>query len=85
MMTRAFDIGARDEVRFGLYADGASAIGTWRDAGDIMPLGMARMDAANDIFADIEAADRFAVGAEGQRLLVMPVTAGVRDLIAGCR
>lgn len=85
MMTRAFDIGARDEVRFGLYADGASAIGTWRDAGDIMPLGMARMDATNDIFAGIAAAERFAVAAEGQRLLVMPVTDGVRDLIAGCR
>ncbi|WP_156807886.1 hypothetical protein [Henriciella marina] len=85
IMTRSFDIGARDEVQLGLHAGGASAIDTWRDAGDVMPIGMARMDAGNDIFADMEVSDRFAVAAEGERLLVLPVTDGVRGLIASCR
>jgi hypothetical protein len=49
-----------------------------------MPLGMATLPASSDIFDAIREADRFAVGAAGEHLLVLPVTEGLRQILAAC-
>ena len=85
MMTRSIHLEPGQEtLPLGLYTETESAEGDWRDAGDVMPLGMATLPASSDIFDAIREADRFAVGAAGEPLLVLPVTEGLRQILAAC-
>ena len=85
MMTRSIHLEPGQEtLPLGLYTETESAEGDWRDAGDVMPLGMATLPASSDIFDAIREADRFAVGAAGEHLLVLPVTEGLRQILAAC-
>lgn len=84
-MTRSIHLEPGQEtLPLGLYTETESAEGDWRDAGDVMPLGMATLPASSDIFDAIREADRFAVGAAGEHLLVLPVTEGLRQILAAC-
>lgn len=84
-MTRSLPLEPGETVRLGLYTDDASATGTWQEAGDVMPIAEASLDAGSDVFASMLEAGQFAVAAEGHAMLVMPVTDGVRDTIRACR
>lgn len=85
MMTRSIHLEPGQEtLPLGLYTDTETAAGDWRDAGDVMPLGMATLPASSGIFDAIREADRFAVGAAGEHLLVLPVTEGLRQILAAC-
>lgn len=83
-MTRSIDLTGNRQARLGVFTDEDEASGYWRDAGDVMPIAIARLPSDASIFGDIVSSERFAVAAEGHALLVMPVSEGVRAVIDEC-
>ncbi len=83
-MTRSIDLTGNRQARLGVFTDEDEARGYWRDAGDVMPIAIARLPSDASIFGDIVSSERFAVAAEGHALLVMPVSEGVRAVIDEC-
>ncbi|QYI99475.1 hypothetical protein KUV46_08905 [Thalassovita mediterranea] len=84
IMTRSIDLTGNRQARLGVFTDEGAAGGYWRDAGDVMPIAIARLPMDASIFGDIVSSERFAVAAEGSALLVMPVNEGVRAVIDEC-
>jgi hypothetical protein len=85
LITRSIALEDDEQRLLRLHTDEASADGMWRDASDVTPLAEARFRTSDDIFEKIVNTSRFAVEAEGERLLVLPVTERVRDTIYNCR
>lgn len=84
VMTRSIDVTANGRVRLGVYTDQAQASGYWRDAGDVMPIAIARLASSEPGLEDIAYSERFAVAAEGHPRLVLPVNEAVRAVIDEC-
>ena len=84
IMTRSIDLTGNRQARLGVFTDEGAAGGYWRDAGDVMPIAIARLPMDASVFGDIVSSERFAVAAEGSALLVMPVNEGVRAVIDEC-
>lgn len=83
VMTRSIDVTSA-RVRLGLFTDSQMASGYWRDAGDVMPIAIARLTTDEPGLEDIVYSERFAIAAEGHPLLVLPVNEAVRGVIDEC-
>ncbi len=83
-MTRSIALEQGETVQLGLHTDTANAAGTWRDAGDVMPIAVASLPASDPVFSSISDAERFAVTADGAPMMVLPVTDGLRATLEAC-
>lgn len=84
VMTRSIDVTTDERVRLGVFTKEAQASGYWRDAGDVMPIAMARLAPTEPGLEDMVYSERFAVAAEGHPILVLPVNEAIRAVIDEC-